>query len=364
VIRSYADFLRDSLDPADDRRVDVDEILTAASRASALTRQLLAFSRKQVIQPRTLDLNAVVRDIEPMLRRLIGEEIELGVMLHPERVAVRADPGQLEQVIINLAVNARDAMSQGGVLGIETDVATLTSGDIRRYVLDPVIATQRAWPGDYAVIRVTDTGGGIDDSVLGHIFEPFFTTKGEGRGTGLGLATVHGIVAQAAGHVRVRTSAAEGTSFEILLPRLRREDSGDHLPVGTAHRPHGKGTILLVEDEVTVRRSVKRMLERAGYTIHEARHGADALLVWNEHEGGIDLLLTDLRMPELGGRELIAALHARDPELAVIAMSGYPPEMGIDPMGALAGARPVQFLAKPFSSEELLGAVESALRPA
>jgi CheY-like chemotaxis protein len=276
---------------------------------------------------------------------------------------VRADPGQLEQVIINLAVNARDAMTKGGVLGIETDVITLTEQDVRRLALEPATATQPTRPGDFAVVRVTDTGAGIDPEVMKHVFEPFFTTKAEGHGTGLGLATVHGIATQAGGHVRVHSVSHEGTTFEVMLPLLQNEDSGEHLPVIAFERVRAAGKILLVEDEVAVRRSVRRILERAGYTVLEARHGADALLVWHEHEA-IDLLITDLRMPEVGGRELMAALHAIKPDLPVIAMSGYPPDVGDAPLEAWNAAGRAQFLAKPFSTEVLLSAVEHLLHPA
>jgi CheY-like chemotaxis protein len=364
VIRSCADFLRESLTETDERRVDVDEVLEATDRATALTRQLLTFSRKQVVMTRVLDLNMVVRGIEPMLRRLIGEDIELAVMLQGKRLAVRADPGQLEQVIINLAVNARDAMSKGGVLGIETDVVILNEQDVLRLALDPMTATQPARPGDYALVRVTDTGAGMEPEVMKHAFEPFFTTKAEGHGTGLGLATVHGIATQAGGHVRVRSVSHEGTTFEVLLPLLRSEDSGEHLPVLPVEHVRAVGKILLVEDEVAVRRSVRRILERAGYTVLEARHGADALLVWHEHEAAIDLLVTDLRMPELGGRELISALHAIQPDLPVIAMSGYPPDVGAAPLETWNADGRTQFLAKPFSTEVLLSAVEHLLHPA
>jgi CheY-like chemotaxis protein len=364
VIRSCADFLRESLPETDDRRVDVDEVLEATDRATALTRQLLTFSRKQVVLARVLDLNMVVRGIEPMLRRLIGEDIELAVMVQGKRLTVRADPGQLEQVIINLAVNARDAMTKGGVLGIETDVVTITEQDLRSHALEPATANQPTRSGDYAVVRVTDTGAGIDAEVMKHVFEPFFTTKAEGHGTGLGLATVHGIATQAGGYVRVRSIAQEGTTFEVLLPLLKNEDSGEHLPVITFESTRAVGKILLVEDEVAVRRSVRRILERAGYTVHEARHGADALLVWHEHEAAIDLLITDLRMPELSGRELMAALHAIKPDLPVITMSGYPPDEGAAALETWNTDGRTQFLAKPFSTEVLLSAVEHLLHPA
>ncbi|MDB4893094.1 MAG: sensor protein [Gemmatimonadetes bacterium] len=364
VIRSCADFLRESLPETDDRRVDVDEVLEATDRATALTRQLLTFSRKQVVLARVLDLNMIVRGIEPMLRRLIGEDIELAVMLQGKRLAVRADPGQLEQIVINLAVNARDAMSKGGVLGIETDIITISEHDVRRMAFDPATAMQVTRAGEYAVVRVTDTGAGIDPEVMKHVFEPFFTTKAEGHGTGLGLATVHGIATQAGGLVRVRSVAHEGATFEVLLPLLRNEDSGEHLPVIPFEHTRASGRILLVEDEVAVRRSVRRILEREGYTVLEARHGADALLVWHEHDAAIDLLITDLRMPELGGRELMAALHAIKPDLPVIAMSGYPPDVGTAPLEIWNTSGHTRFLAKPFSTEVLLSAVEHLLHPA
>ncbi|CAN5554300.1 hypothetical protein BH09GEM1_BH09GEM1_10080 [soil metagenome] len=364
VIRSCADFLRESLPDEDERRTDVEEVLAATDRASALTRQLLTFSRKQVLLPRTQDLNRVVRGVEPMLRRLIGEEIELAVMLHSTRLAVRADLGQLEQVIINLALNARDAMPKGGVLGIETETLSLSRADVQRHLLDPMTATQPVRAGDYVMIRITDTGVGIPAAVLSHVFEPFFTTKGEGHGTGLGLATVFGIIAQAGGLVLVRSKVGEGSVFEVLLPLLRDPDSGERLPESNADHPPATGTILLTEDEVAVRRSLRRMLERAGYTVLEARHGADALLVWKEHRGKIDLLITDLRMPELGGRELLAQLRSERADLPAIAMSGYPPDVVGEDGTAWEVGPNMEFLAKPFTTELLLCAVERLLHPA
>jgi PAS domain S-box-containing protein len=362
VIRSCADFLQESLPAGDDRRMDVDEIVAATDRASSLTRQLLTFSRKQVLLPRSLDVNAVVRGVEPMLRRLIGEEIELAVMLHETYLSVRADPGQLEQVIINLALNARDAMSKGGVLGIETETVSLSPADVQHHMLDPMTAAQPVRTGPYVTIRVSDTGTGIENSVLPHVFEPFFTTKEQGHGTGLGLATVFGIITQGGGVVRVRSRVGEGSTFEVLLPMLGEHESGEHVPVVLAERHEASGTILLAEDEVAVRRSVRRMLERAGYTVLEARHGADALLVWKEHHGKIDLLLTDLRMPELGGRELLAHLHAERPDLPAIAMSGYPPEATSDGDAAWVSGPRMEFLAKPFTTDLLLSAVGRLLQ--
>ena len=361
VISSCAEFLRESIAEDDERRVDVDEVLAATTRASGLTRQLLTFSRKQVVVPHVLDVNQVVRDLEPMLRRLIGEEIELAVVASQQRAAVRADLGQLEQVLVNLAVNARDAMPGGGILGVETDVVHIDADEARALTTGRLSTGVATRPGEYIVLRVTDTGMGIAPALLDQVFEPFFTTKAVGHGTGLGLAMVHGIVSQAGGQVRVHSVPSEGAAFEVLLPRVRGADSGEYLPLAQERAARGTGTILVVEDEVTVRRSLRRMLTRAGYRVMEARHGADALLVWRESQGEIDLLLTDLRMPELGGRELVAALHAQRPDLPVIAMSGYPPDSSSPAEEDWRTTERFQFLAKPFSSEVLLSAVATML---
>jgi hypothetical protein len=362
VIRSYADFVRESLEVGDPRRADIEEVLAASDRAAALTRQLLSFSRANVLQPRVLDISDVVSGVEPMLRRLIGEEIAFAVSIHPSRMMVRADLGQLEQVVLNLAVNARDAMPQGGTLTIETDCISLSAEDITQPSPDSEAPLHDARPGDYVVIRVIDSGIGMAPQTLSHIFEPFFTTKADGHGTGLGLATVYGITAQSGGHLRVRSRPNDGSTFEIFLPRLHDAAASEQVPAIDGGARRGSGTILLVDDEVAVRRSVRRMLERAGYTVLEARHGADALLVWREHSGEIDLLLTDMRMPELGGVELVAQLRLASPQLPVISMSGYPPE-DADPENTFAASANTHFLSKPFKTDALLSVIERMLKP-
>lgn len=362
VIRSCADFLRDAAPAGHDSIPDLDEIIAASERAASLTRQLLAFSRKQVLMPRVVNVAEVVSGIQGMLRRIIGEDIEIAVLFGPEGASVRADVGQLEQVILNLSVNARDAMQRGGILTIETDVVSLSQDDINAHALTTPAPGEPELPGEYAVLRVSDTGAGIPPAVQARIFEPFFTTKREGKGTGLGLATVHGIAGQSGGFMRVHSEQDVGTTFELFLPRVREGSSGEYAAATMAKQRRGTATVLLVEDEATVRRSVSRMLTRAGYRVLEARHGADALLILGSHGDDIHLLITDLRMPELGGHELIGAMRKDRPTLPVIAMSGYPPNLGEMETFPWQELGPLRFLGKPFSSETLLEAVQESLQ--
>jgi two-component system, cell cycle sensor histidine kinase and response regulator CckA len=329
-------------------RHDVELIRQTAERAAALTRQLLAFSRKQVIQPRLVDLNAVVHETDRLLRRSLGEGITLETDLG-DIASVLADPGQLEQVLINLAVNARDAMPDGGTLTIRT----------RDVVVDEMFALRHRGlrPGLYVTFAVEDTGLGMDPQTQARIFEPFFTTKELGRGTGLGLSTVYGIVKQWGGYVSVESALTHGTAFTIYLPR--QEGVAEPLEQRVAGRlPGGDETILLVEDEASVRGSIRRILTRQGYSVLEARHGADALQIVDETVGPIALVLTDLMMPEMNGRELIAELQRRPSAPAILAMSGY------DEQAAVRG-KPLPpettFLEKPFTVEGLLQAVRTVL---
>lgn len=337
AIRGYAELARGGVGPGDDALGDLDQIVLAADRAAELTRQLLAFSRRQVLQPSVCDPAEIVAGVIPLLRRLLGEHIELVTHTAPQLGRVKVDLSQLEQVIVNLAVNARDAMPAGGTLTIET--ANDSSG---RYV----------------ALMVSDTGAGIDQSTLSHIFEPFFTTKEPGRGTGMGLATVHGIVHQSGGSIHVETEPGRGSTFTVLLPVATDEPT----PVAAeaAPRPDSRGaeSILLVEDETAVRSFASRVLRRLGYAVLEAPSGTRALELAGAHSGDIDLLITDLVMPGLQGHQLASQLRAVRSGLRVLYVSGFAESSPVRPDTSPAGAI---FLPKPFSAEELGRAVREAL---
>ena len=322
---------------------DLDEIATAADRAAALTQQLLAFGRRQVLRPRVLDPNAVVTSTTGMLRRLIGQDIEIVVDLAPDLGHVRADPGQLEQVIINLAVNARDAMPGGGRLTIRT-------ADVE--VDESVDADHAPVSGEYVLISVGDTGHGMDAETRSHIFEPFFTTKEPGKGTGLGLATVHGIVGQSAGYVRVESTPGAGSTFAVYLPRAFGVATPHDRPPAPTGMLTGCESVLLVEDDDGVRALVGLLLSEAGYSVLVARDGKEALRLAERHQDPIDLLLTDLVMPGLGGAELADAVAPLRPGIRVLYISGYAGE-------APAGVGSV--VPKPFTEETLLRMVRQAL---
>jgi two-component system, cell cycle sensor histidine kinase and response regulator CckA len=356
VVKSFSEFLLEDLDKLDPRRSDVEEIAKAADRAAALTRKLLAFSRKQVMRPEPLDLNSVVVGMEKMLQRLIGEDVRIATVLDPDLLAVEADPSSIEQAILNLAVNARDAMPDGGTLTIRTKNETLDK-------------TDAAWairPGHYAMLSVSDTGHGMDATTQARVFEPFFTTKPQGQGTGLGLAMVYGIVKQSGGHVWVESKPDQGTTFTVYLPqpaeldtatalRAAPRSAGDPRPAGTQA---GGETILVVDDEEAVRSSTRRALERAGYTVIPATDGADALRLFTEHDGAVDMVITDVVMPGLGGRELVGRLKIMSPELPVLFLSGYTEE-GVRNQGVLEPG--AAYLEKPFTSENLLHKVREVL---
>ncbi len=334
-------------------RADLDEIRKATERAALLTRQLLAFSRKQILQPELLNLNAVILELEAMLRPLIGEDIVLTTRLDPALGPIEADPGQLQQVLMNLVVNARDAMPSGGALAIETANAEVAEGDA-------TIA-----PGRYVALTVRDSGHGIDADTLEQIFEPFFTTKDVGKGTGLGLATVYGIVKQSGGYVVVESEPDAGTAFTVYLPRdaearPRPEPDDEPPPEATIVEPEpaepATETVLLVEDEDVVRRLVRQVLEGAGYRVLEAADGGAAIEL--AREGHVDLLLTDLVMPKLGGREVAAELRRTLPDLKVIYMSGYA-DGGILENGLLQPG--TELLEKPFAFADLTGRVRRVL---
>jgi PAS domain S-box-containing protein len=358
VIGNYAQFLTQELPPGTRGRADLDELLNATKRASALTRQLLTFGRKQVSTPRALDPNEVIRGLEDMLRRLVGEHSALEAALDPRAGLVLIDPGQLEQVLVNLAVNARDAMPSGGLLSIETEAVRLTARDVRSRTVDGPVAVLAGTPGDHVCIRVTDSGVGMDEATRQRAFEPFFTTKPQGRGTGLGLATVYGIVAQAGGRLCLRSAPDRGTTVEVYLPRHAGapiDRAGAEAPNAGA-APRGTETVLVAEDEGAVRESVRRILERAGYTVLAARHGADALLLWRERRGEVALVLTDLVMPEMRGHELAAAVRAAAPGTRILYMSGYASEAARSAVSAGD-----VLIEKPFDAETLLRAVRRVL---
>jgi CheY-like chemotaxis protein len=327
-------------------REDLDEVRKATERATVLTRQLLAFSRKQVLQPELLNLNGVVVELQTMLRPLIGEDVVLSTHLDPALGPIEADPGQLQQVVMNLVVNARDAMPSGGRVSIETANVDVEAGD-------PAIEA-----GRYVSLTVRDTGHGIDEETLRQIFEPFFTTKESGKGTGLGLATVYGIVKQSGGYVAVDSEVGVGTAFTIYLQRLD-EARAPIRPVSVAAAPEPPlataETVLLVEDEDVVRRLVKQVLEQAGYAVLEARDGLEALELGRTTR--VDLLLTDMVMPKLGGLEVAAELRKLRPDLKVLYMSGYA-EGALEP-GALG--TDTSLLEKPFSFAALTDKVRGLL---
>jgi two-component system, cell cycle sensor histidine kinase and response regulator CckA len=357
VIANYGQFLKQELEPGTRGRADLEELLGATRRAASLTRQLLTFGRKQISSPRLLEPNDVIRGVEDMVRRLIGEHIALVIDLEPDTGRVLVDPGQLEQILVNLAVNGRDAMPSGGLLTIETAPVRLAAADIMQTPGGAIPAIVGS-PGDHVVIRVTDTGLGMDEETQRRVFEPFFTTKPQGRGTGLGLATIYGIVAQAGGRLCLRSAPGQGTTVEVYLPRQAGNGTEPIAPdaPNAAWTLHGTETVLVAEDEAAVRESLRRILERAGYTVIEARHGADALLLWRERRDEIALVLTDLVMPEMRGGELAASLRAEAADTKVIYMSGYASE-------AVRSAVSVDdvLLAKPFDADTLLRAVRDAL---
>ena len=349
AIRGHAEFLLMDLAHDAEARSDAEGINESVDRATGLTRQLLAFSRKQLLQPSVIELNDVVGDMERMLRRLIGEDIELRKRTSPDLGRVRADRSQIEQVILNLAVNARDAMPDGGTLLIETHNVELDADYQRGH---PQVA-----PGSYVLLAISDTGSGMDEATQAQIFEPFFTTKEVGKGTGLGLATAYGIVRQSSGTIWVYSEVGKGTSFKIYLPRV---DAPAESAIAREVLPveGGAETILLVEDDAAVRALAHRLLERAGYQVIAAADGVEAEGVAAEHPGAIDLLLTDAIMPRLGGRELAERLLVNRPELVVLCMSGYTDDAVLR-HGIINDGAP--FLEKPFTPDRLLRKVRALL---
>jgi signal transduction histidine kinase/ActR/RegA family two-component response regulator len=334
----------------DPLRENIEEVEKAADRAAALTRQLLAFSRQQVLEMRVLDLNTILRDLEKMLRRVIGEDIGLVTLLAENLGTVKADPGQIEQVVMNLAVNARDAIPSGGKLTIETTNVELDENYARNHVAVP--------PGPYVMLSMSDTGAGMTPEVKAKIFEPFFTTKEKGRGTGLGLSMVYGIVKQSGGNIWVYSEPGQGTTFKIYLPRVDEplEEAGE---VVVQKELTGRGeTILVVEDEEKVRQVTVQILTKNGYTVLEASHGDEAKQICEEHGGPIHLIVTDVVMPGMNGRQLAKSLEPHHPEMKVLYMSGYTDD-AIVHHGVLD--KGLHFLQKPFNLEDLLKKVREVL---
>jgi two-component system, cell cycle sensor histidine kinase and response regulator CckA len=362
VILSYSELLLMDLKPGDPMRGELDEIRAAGNRAADLTRQLLVFGRRQVLDPKVVNLNAIFGGMEKMLRRLIGEDVELATVVSAALGSVLLDPGQMEQVIMNLVVNARDAMPEGGKLTIETADVLLSDRDAAEHV--------GIKAGHHVVLSVTDTGTGMDAMTQARMFEPFFTTKEVGKGTGLGLATVFGIVQQSAGAIWARSELGKGTTFSICFPRVASPGRGTdaHPPSRPPERRtlRGSETILVVEDEERVRILACAILRRYGYDVLEAQSGGDALIVCEQHKAPIDLLLSDVVMPRVSGPQLAERLRATRPEMKVLFMSGYADDAQLQ-----HGVNASEVMQKPIRPEtltrrvrEVLGGQRETLAPA
>ena len=350
IIRGNSDLLQDREGADALHRKCVEQIQKAAGRAVSMTRQLLAFSRMQVLQPRVLDLNTVVTEMGKMLPRLIGEHIEFSFLPDPSLASIKADPGQIEQVILNLAANARDAMPRGGKLSLRTENVSVNEFE--------AVKRPPMTPGRYVLLSIGDTGHGMDEATKGHIFEPFFTTKEVGKGTGLGLAMVYGIVKQSGGFIWVDTKLGTGTTFEIYLPQEKGKAEVTEAEQKTTPTPQGSETVLVVEDEAGVRELACQFLRVKGYNVLEAEGGLEALAVSRSHPGAIHLLLSDMVMPKMSGEELAVQLRAARPETRVAFMSGYS-EFSRGDLGKGFPEAPV--LQKPFSPASLVEIVREAL---
>ncbi len=350
VISSYAELMLDSLAPQHPLRHNVDEIQKASRRAADLTRQLLAFGRKQMQALQVLDLNRLIEDFNKMLPRLIGEDVELVFVPGDKLGSVKADPVQIEQVLMNLVANARDAMPRGGRLTIETASVRLDDVYVQQHSIVP--------PGDYVLLTVTDTGLGIAPEHLSHIFEPFYTTKEEGKGTGLGLATVYGVVKQNGGFIWVYSEPGLGTAFKIYLPRARPAKPVPQTPVPTEGFKRGSETLLLAEDEQAVRQSIREFLTLNGYIVLEARNGTEALACARGYAGPIHLMITDVVMPQMSGAELAAELRSDRPDMKALFVSGYA-EATVLRHGAIDVT--TRFLQKPFSLKALARKIREVL---
>jgi two-component system, cell cycle sensor histidine kinase and response regulator CckA len=349
-VMGYADLLACKLAPDNDLSRYAGEIRKAAELAAVLTRQLLAFSRKQLLQPRVLDVNAVVTDIRHMLERLIGEDVTLSMVLAPALGAIKADQGQVEQVILNLVVNARDAMPQGGRITIETAAVVLNENYASTHLAIN--------PGPHVMLAVSDDGQGMDEATLARIFEPFFTTKEKGKGTGLGLATIYGIVKQCGGTLWVYSEVGQGTTFKVYFPRVDEEIVGRGESPMANETSWGTETVLLVEDERAVRDLAREVMQRCGYSVLVAADGGEALAVAAKFSGVIDLLLTDVVMPNMNGRQLASQLTALRPAMKVLYISGYTAN-AIFHHGVLEPG--TEFLPKPFTPDLLARKIREVL---
>lgn len=351
IINGYSQIVLEQLDPHDPISPSIEEVAHAGARAASLTQQLLAFSRKQMLQQRVLDLNALVAGFEMMVRHMVEESIEVRIDLDPDLARVKADPTQLEQVLMNLVVNSRDAMPDGGRLTIETRNVRLDA--------DQTEGQAEAQPRNYVMLAVTDTGHGMDADTQARIFEPFFTTKAIGRGTGLGLSTTYGIVKQSGGHISVESEPGRGAKFKIFLPAIDEVGEAVRSPIIGSNARAETGTVLLVEDEPAVRRMVRLALMRSGYAVLDAPDGQAALELAGQYQGDIDLLLTDVVMPGLGGLKLAERLVQQRPEMKVLYISGYAEgavaDHGLPDVGA-------DLLQKPFATDDLVRKVGKLLR--
>jgi len=352
TIIGYADLMLMDIDTDKPLTEEIEEIKIAGERAAALTRQLLAFSRKQIVEPKIMDLNKLLTGIEKMLVRLIGEDIEILMIQEPALWKVEIDPGQMEQVIMNLAVNAKDAMPSGGKLTIET-----VNMDLNDNYFDEHGIVEKQ-PGSYVVLTVSDTGIGMDKGVQEHIFDPFYTTKEKGKGTGLGLSTIYGIVKQNNGFIWVYSEPGQGSTFKIYLPKVKRDVKEEEKGQTTVENLSGSETVLIVEDDTSIRKLAQKSLQPHGYRVLVAENGEDALKISKEHEGTIDLIITDVVMPKMGGKETADRLQALHPQMKVIYMSGYT-DNAIVRHGVLASG--LNFLEKPFSPRALARKVREVL---
>jgi len=350
IIMGYSQILLTELGPQHPLRGKIEETLKAGGKAASLIRQLLTFSSKQSMDPKILTLNTAVTSLENMLRRLIGEDVQFVIKLDPKNGRLRADQTQLEQVLVNLVVNARDAMPKGGTITIETAQVELTRSPV--YHIAPL------QPGSYVRLAVSDTGCGMDLKTQSHIFEPFFTTKGEGKGTGLGLSTVYGIVTQCGGAIDVTSRVGHGTRFDLYFPSVESDILTTTPPQPSGRPQRGTETILLAEDEPSVRTLVRDELQKLGYKVVEAKNGVEACLLATQQAESFQLLLTDVVMPVMGGRELAQHLSVINPELRTLFMSGY-----MDDVGIMAGQEEgtTSFLQKPFTPEVLASSVRTLL---
>ena len=351
TIKGCSEILLQECDAQDPRREEAEEIQKAAERATSLTRQLLAFGRRQILQPQVLDLKKVVTNMNKMLQRVIGEDIQLLTVLEPKLRPVKVDPGQIEQVIMNLAVNARDAMPRGGRLTIETANIFLDEDYAQRHV--------SVKPGSYVMLAVSDNGCGMDQETQSHLFEPFFTTKEKGKGTGLGLSTVYGIVKQSGGNIWAYSELGRGTTFKIYLPMVTQAVKEKYARTERRRTSaRGAETILLVEDEKAVRMMIRKTLQSKGYTVLEAQHGQEALDICEHYSRPIHLMVTDVVMPQMSGKELAEQLAPNRPEMKILYMSGYP-DNSIVQHGVLEPG--TEFLQKPFTLNTLEAKVREIL---